>query len=212
MANTNSTAQAGALTFVFLVKRYRNQMINLLVKNGIVVDKNASDEQITSLMVNLLKVSKSYFKDLNDFVTNPAVAQTLMGEIEKTAQYMQASGNGYMNFTDDEIPDDGGYIPPDPALPTPSKTKTTWQGLKERAPEYLSDLIKLVGTYTTNKANTEIAKSRVIVSQNQKEVDEENDVTPPTNKTSTTTIVVLSLVGIAVVGTIIYFIARAKKQ
>lgn len=212
MANTNSTAQAGALTFVFLVKRYKNQMINLLVKNGIVVDKNASDEQITSLMVNLLKVSKSYFKDLNDFVTNPAVAQTLAGEIEKTAQFMQASGSGFMNFTDNEIPDVDSNIASDPALPTPSKTKTTWQGLKERAPEYLSEVIKLFGTLSTNKANTAIAQSRATVATVQGGTKEEEENAPPAKKTSTTTIVVLSLVGVAVVSTVIYFIARAKKQ
>ena len=35
--------------------------------------------------------------------------------------------------------------------------------------------------------------------------------TPPPKGTSTATIVVLSLLGIAVVGTIIYFVARPKK-
>ena len=59
MANLKPTAQMGALTLVFLVKQYRSQMIALLVKNGIVVNNNTSDEQVAKLMANLLKVSKS---------------------------------------------------------------------------------------------------------------------------------------------------------
>ena len=87
MANTKPTAQTGALTLVLLVKFYRSQMIALLVKNGIVVNNNATDQKISTLMADLLKVSKSYFKDLNDFITNPNVVQRLAGGIQQTAQY-----------------------------------------------------------------------------------------------------------------------------
>jgi hypothetical protein len=83
-------------------------MIALLLKNGVVVKNNASDQEIAMLMANLLKVSKSYFNDLNKFIMNPSVTQVVVGQINQTAQYLKMSGNGYMNYEgedDNSIPD-----------------------------------------------------------------------------------------------------------
>lgn len=106
MANTKPTAQTGALTLVLLVKKYRSQMIALLLKNGVVVSNNTSDQQVATLMANLLKVSKSYFTDLNNFIMNPTVTQVIVGEIGNTAQYLKMSGNGYMNVGGTDDPTD----------------------------------------------------------------------------------------------------------
>ena len=50
MANTKPTPQTGALTLVLLVKFYRSQMIALLVKNGIVVNNNATGHKLNPIL------------------------------------------------------------------------------------------------------------------------------------------------------------------
>jgi len=228
MANSKPTAQTGALTLVLLVRLYRNQMIALLVKNGIVVSDNSSDKQIATLMANLLKVSKSYFQDLNNFIMNPTVAGVIASGLGETAQYFKMSGNGYMNFTTSD--DDNS----DPALPTPNNNTnsntntpapTWWSGIKENLGGYLSDGIKLIGTLNTNNANVQIANAHAQVAQSGGTGAGTGTGTgsgsgsgsgsgkgTPDEGISTTTIVVLSLVGVAVIGTIIYFVARPKSS
>lgn len=225
MAKSQPTAQTGALTLVLLVKLYRNQMIALLVKNGIVVNNNASDQQIATLMANLLKISKSFFKDLNDFISNPTVAQNIAGGIEQTAQYSKMSGNGYMKAEGEDNPD-GTDTPTnsDPVLastavtPTPPK-KGFFSGLN--LSELLTGGMSLFGNYTKAQSDAEIARQHALVAQAQagggavvldpttgQQVDPNKK---PDAGMSTTTIVVLSLVGVALLATVVYFVAKQKK-
>jgi hypothetical protein len=222
MANSKPTAQTGALTLVLLVKSYKSQMIALLVKNGIVVDNSASDEQVVKLMSNLLKVSKSYFQDLNDFITNPAVTNVIASGFDLTDKYLKMTGDGYMNFTssttkgflDYEIPKSPFSGSTTTSTQAPAKP-SFWQEIKANIPQYLSDGIKLFGTVSTNKANTEIAKSQSIIAQSGVSVDpitgKKEDTKDEDKGMSTTSIVLLSLLGVAVLGTVIYFVARPKK-
>ncbi len=224
MANSKATPQLGALTLVLLVRNYRSQMIALLARNGVAVNAKSSEQQIANLMANLLKVSKSYFKDLSDFLTNPAVTKVLadgIATVSQTAQYLKASGNGYMNYEGEEY--DDAYFeeePIDPALPVPSNTpkKGFWSDLNFG--EILKGGMNLFGNYTKSQSDAEIARQRAIVAQagggkvvldptKGEEVDP-ND--KPDTGLGTTTIVVLSFVGVALLGTVIYFIARPKKS
>ena len=247
MANTKPTAQTGALTLVLLVKFYRSQMIALLVKNGIVVNNNATDQQISTLMANLLKVSKSYFKDLNDFITNPNVVQRLAGGIQQTVQYSNMSGSAYMRADGDTSNSDNldqmmtdvnsmTDNPTDPALPTPTGTGTGTGTPASSGGGFFSninigDIIKgglnLFGQYTKGQTDAEIARQHALVEQAKAEAIKAGNqtYTDPTSgqqvnvkdKTkdttmSTTTIVILSLVGVAVLGTVIYFATRPKSS
>ena len=245
MANLKPTAQMGALTLVFLVKQYRSQMIALLVKNGIVVNNNTSDEQVAKLMANLLKVSKSYVTDLQNFITNPSVSKVIGNEISKTAQYFKMSGNGYLNADNAEDTSNQDAMmnelenpPVDPVVGTPVTTNTPpvttntppassgggfFGGLN------LADILKqgvnLFGQYTKGQSDAEIAKQHALVEQAKAEAVKAGSQTyidPTTGQkfnvndgaktgTSTTTIVIISVVGVALLGTIIYFVTRPKK-
>lgn len=223
MTNLQPTAQTGALTLVLLVKRYRSQMIALLVKNGIVVNDNASDEQITALMSNLLKVSKSYSQDLSDFITNPSVADALLEGMTQTAQYFQMSGDDFFNFTRGEIPplvltNNAGQTygsNTDPALPKPSGTepkKGFFEGFN--LPDFLNQSMTLFGQVTQAKSDVDVANAHAVVATagggTGAVTGTKNDDKPKEEGLGTTTIVVLSLVGVALIGTVIYFIARPK--
>lgn len=220
------TVETGAMTLVLLVQKYRSQMIALLLKNGITVPSGASVQQIATIMANLLKISKSFAKDLNNFIQNPKVLESLMDGLQ-SAEYFRASGfvgkqegnaqyfraSGYLNNTGEEDED--------PVLSSASSSGSTgsfWSGLN--LGNLLSQGLDAFGKLDKNKTDRAIAEARAKAGQisildEKTIVDEEGNVTkkktPDDEGISTTTIVVLSLVGIAVVGTIIYFVARPKE-
>jgi hypothetical protein len=233
MANTKSTPEMGALTLVLLVQKYRSQMIALLVKNGIVVPNNASDQQIASLMASLLKVSKSYFKDLNDFLMNPKVVQVLAGGVQQTAQYLRMSGSGFMSAGGDEEdnifdyydtetdPVTGGTVTT-PSSSTPPK-KGFFSGVNFT--DLFTQSLHAFQDYTKGQTDAEIAKQRALVEQakadaikagNQTFIDPTTGqkvdvITKPKKGLGTTTIVLISLGGVALLGTIIFLLARKKQ-
>lgn len=224
------TIETGAFTLVLLVSNYRSQMIALLLKNGVTVPSGASNQQIAGIMANLLKISKSFATDLQKFISNPKVVQVLAGGFTQSAEYFRASGfagkkvgnaqyfraSGYFNGEGDEEED--------PALPstnTPAKGGF-WSGLNFG--NLFSQALGAFGQYDKNQTDRAIADAQKQISANTgaglgtgsgtgsgdsgsgsggKEKDGDG--------LSTTTIVVLSLVGVAVLGTIIYFVARPKE-
>ena len=230
MANLKTNAQAGALTLVLLVKMYKSQMVALLVKNGIVVNNNASEEQVTSLVTNLLKVSKSFEQDLNNFITNPAVAKAITSRIGQTAQYYKMSGSNFMSADGEDDYDIFDYYDTDEESPetdpvvgtpvTPPK-KGFFEGFN--LPDFLNQSMKLFGEYSKGKSDVEIARARALAEQAKAQgkdffVDPTTgekikiDDKPNSGGLSTTTIVIISLVGvISVVAVIIGLMNRTNK-
>lgn len=245
MANSKKgakpTVKTGAMTLVMLVKLYRSQMIALLLKNGVAVPQGSSDETIAMLMASLLKVSKSFAKDLDTFLANPSVLANISGGLEQTAQYFRMSGKGFMNaggmFGEDaNLPTDIGYQSQyglDFGTDSTSSGTTTggsstsnsggdswWSGIKANLGNYLSDGIKLIGTISTNNTNAEIANAQRDIANagaggsgtgSGTGTGGSGGKTPPTDEgMSTTTVVLLSLGGIAVIGLVIYLATRPK--
>lgn len=60
-------ANLGAYGIMYVIQTKRSEVIALLLKNGVVVPMNASDMQIALLVTNLLKVSKSFYKDFSAY-------------------------------------------------------------------------------------------------------------------------------------------------
>lgn len=220
------TVEMGAMTLVLLVKYYKSQMIALLLKNGVTVPSRASDQQIAMLMANLLKVSKSFFIDLNNFIQNPKVLQVLAGGIKENAQffrmsgnaqYFRMSGNRFMNSTggEDGFTDTGEPAPTDT---NPDKSGF-WKDLNFG--DLFTKVLDGFSKYDKNLTDRAIAEAKAKLGRNltpieiaeiEKEQGKENGKDEDPDKgMSVTTIVVLSLVGVAVLGTIIYFVARPKK-
>jgi hypothetical protein len=239
MANSKKggkpTVKTGAMTLVMLVNLYRSQMVALLLKNGVAVPQGSSNERVAMLMASLLKVSTSFVKDLNNFLANPSVLANLSGSLEQTAQYFRMSGKPYMNFGDDpfdySVPDSVGYQSEYGLdLSTDSSTTTTsgsgsgdswWSGIKANLGNYLSDGIKLIGTISTNNTNAEIANAQRDIANagaggsgagaGAGTGAGTGGKLPTDEGMSTTTVVLLSLGGIAVIGLVIYLVTRPKE-
>lgn len=210
------TVETGAMTLVLLVENYKSQMIALLLKNGVTVPTGASNQQIAVIIANLLRVSKSFAKDLNVFIQNPKVIQVIAGSFSQNAEYfrMTGFGEGLPKFDPNIFSTEKTDTTTSSSTTTPAKTGF-WANLN-----FGNLLTQGLGAFTAldkNKTDRAIAEARAQVVQSGGVLTTEEGNTNEGNKTpddegmSTTTIVVLSLVGIAVLGTIIYFIARPKK-
>ena len=213
MANTNQTMiETGAMTLVLLVQNYKSQLIALLLKNGVVIPNGASDQQIAVLVANLLKVSKSFENDLNKFVKNPKVIEVLAGKNQQNVQYFRA--DGYMNMTQSEDDDN--------VLNTTSTNTTTPAKSGFFSNLNLGDLFgKALGafaSYDSNLTARQIARERAKLGLPVKEVLTPTEIKEKAEEDKkkkdgigTTAIVLISVVSIALIGTIIYFVARPKK-
>lgn len=236
MANSNndnaSKIQLASLTLILLVKYFRSQMISLLVRNGVFVTDRTTNEQIIKLMTTLLKVSKSFNIDLNNFLQNPKVLEVLAKDMQgnaefyKTsgnAQYFRMSGNRFLNITEEQELDDIDAYWDSKVTEEDEKKEESgsswWSSIKENLGTYIGDGIKLVGALDTNRTNRDIANARAKIAQAESEgktftPKEKQDILDGKVKddkgVSVTTIVVLSLVGVVTLGTIIFLATRSK--
>jgi len=236
MANLNndnaSKIQLASLTLILLVKYFRTQMISLLVRNGVFVTEKTTNEQIISLMTTLLKVSKSFNTDLNNFLQNPKVLDILARDMQGNAQFYKTSGNAqYFRVSGKEEDDDmdkyledldNKYFEEGEKEEEKEKSGTSWwDSIKGNLGNYIGDGIKLVGALDTNRTNRDIANARAKIAQAESEGQtftpkEKQDILDGKGKgkddtgVSVTTIVVLSLVGVVTLGTIIFFATRNK--
>jgi hypothetical protein len=224
MKNIQPTIDTGAMTLVLLVKNYRSQMIALLLKNGVTVPNGASSQQIATLMANLLKVSKSFYIDLSNFLKSPKVIQTLAGGLTESAQYFRASGGNFAGQREGNAQYFRFTSTDDDTESTDKPEKAGFFGGLNFG-DLFNKALDGFGKYDTNQTNRAIADARAragLPPQTQEEIEDDNKSNTgsgsgggkdkdPDTKISTTLIVVLSLVGVAVLGTIIYFVARPKE-
>jgi len=197
-------ANLGALSIMYVVVNNRAEVVVLLNKNGVKVPNNASDMQIALLVTKLLKISKPFGRDFNKLISNKDVVTGVLG----------FSGE-YSNFTPEEQSLD------DLLQPTTTSTTTPKPADDKKSPSWLTQGLNLLQTgfqgYLTldeNKTQRELANASVKIKQGDVSLAEKGILpagTPTPTGLSTGAIVGLSVLGIAVVGTILYFSLRKKQ-
>jgi LPXTG-motif cell wall-anchored protein len=243
----------GAMIIVLLVKYYKQSMVSLLKKNGVIVPPRASDRDIVDLIVTTMKVSKSFDKDLRAFLAKPVVLGNVMGEFKnfteepkffgfteeadyfrfvEEAQYLRMDG-GYNNVTGyDFNPYQFGLDfttkpkSTTPQLSLPSTDTTTSQPTTTTgatAPKGVWTSIFTVGnmaldffkTKSTNEANIAIANATKAQAEAQASpsinLPQGADGKPQANGSNTGTYILLGVLGLAIVGGIVYYV-RKKNQ
>ncbi len=74
----------GAYGIMYVVKNKKSQVLALLLKNGVVVPSNASDITIALAVTNLLKVSKSFYRDFSALL----LTQDVVGGMTSNITYI----------------------------------------------------------------------------------------------------------------------------
>ena len=200
-----SQTNLGAYGIMYVIVNKKIEVISLLLKNGINVPSNATNFQIGIIVTKLLKSSKSFYKDFSKLLLNQ---DTVVGmSYNMSGSYSNAVG--MFDVSNYEI---------DESLFEPSKTntdtKTNTTSESSSKPSFINKALGLLQTgfqgylqLDENKTKRELANASVIISQDNAI---KNDEIPTSTGMSTGAIIGLSVLGIAVVGTIAYFII--KKQ
>ena len=219
----------GASVVVLLVKYYRQKMVALLRRNGVNVPDRASDNDIIMLVTATLKSSNSFRKDVKKFVSNPRVLASLFSQFKNFTDDSKFFGfteeADYFKFTEEaEYFRMDGYKNATGIVPnfstnqfgldftTPTNTTTSKDATKEKgsfwskAFDFVNKGIDTFVTLDTNKTNRAIADSQTKVNQGGGELN----LPPNEPKSNTTTYVILGIVGVALVGTLIYFVSKKR--
>lgn len=214
-------ASLGAYGVMYVVINKKNQVISLLLKNGVVAPSNATDIQLALLVTNLLKVSKSFYKDFSALLLNQDVVNEMSVNMSGSysnftgdAEWCKDSANKTANPNAYKIlcKDSSTFDPKAFTTTTPSTTiatntsSTSWlnTGLG-----LLQDGFKGYLQLDENKTKRELADASVKISAD--EVTKKEDL-PPSTGLSTGAIVGISLLGVTVVGLVIYLIVKNKNQ
>ena len=84
----NENENLGAYAIMYVVQNKKNEVLGLLLKNGVTVPSNAYNIQIAILVTNLLKVSNSFYNEFFELLDKETV----------DAVFSNMSGS-YSNFT-----------------------------------------------------------------------------------------------------------------
>jgi hypothetical protein len=195
----DNNASLGAYAIMYVVQEKKNQVISLLLKNGVVVPNNASDMQIALLVTNLLKVSKSFYRDFSALLLNQETFNSM--SMNMSGSYSNVEGFNFSQYT----------IPPSPFASSTTPAPTT--PAKKEDASWINQGLGLLQTgfqgflqLDENKTKRELANASVQLSSNQATTLPLS----PTTGMGTGAIIGLSLLGITVVGLIAYLIIKKK--
>ena len=226
----------GASVVILLVKYYKQKMVALLRRNGVSVSDRASDDDIIILVTATLKSSNAFKKDVKKFISNPSVLATLFGEFKNFTDdskffgfteeadyfkfteeadyyrmdgYYNANGFSFQNLNPNlNIKSQYGLDFTTPTTTSSSSTSSTKQtsSFWSKAFDFVNKGIDTFVTLDTNKTNRIIADSQTKINQDGGELN----LPPKETKGNTTTYVILGVLGVAVLGTIIYLVSKKR--
>ena len=208
----SAKANLGAYGVMYVVQNKKSQVIALLLKNGVVVPSNATDIQIALLVTNLLKASKSFYRDFSALLLNQDVIVGMSSNM---------SGS-YSNFTGDanwckdsanKTANPNAYELLCGKSTTSTSTTTPKTEIKTESESWLNQGLDLLQTgfkgylqLDDNKTKRALADATVKIS------DDKKDETPLPTKLSTGAIIGISLLGVTVVGLVVYLIVKTKNK
>jgi hypothetical protein len=205
----NENANLGAYGIMYVVKNKRNEVISLLIKNGVAVPSNAYDIQIALLVTNLLKVSKSFYNEFIPLLLNEETVDAMSSNM--SGSYANAGGNAdFCGNTSNKESSPSSYklLCGDSTATTSTNSNTsTKSSLLNQGLSLLQTGFQGFLQLDDNKTKRELANASVKISDDEVKKEE---LTPTKEGLSTGAIVGISVLGVTVVGLVIYLIAKKK--
>jgi hypothetical protein len=208
----NKQVDLGASVLIYVVRNFRSKVVALLLRNGVVVPTGSTDVQVAQLVTELLKVSKSFNADFMKLLATPEVASGF------------ASMDGYFNFNDafdSSLGYKSQFATTDFLTKTPAsdmannaiKSNTTKAGGGFDWNKVISGVQFGVTSYLQadkNKTDRALADASVKTSQNQVVLSQSGGTGGVTTTGGSNTVlwVVLGVVGVGLVGTVVYFATK----
>jgi hypothetical protein len=209
----SSNASLGAYGIMYVIQNKKSQVLALLLKNGVVVPSEATDVQIGLLVTNLLKVSKSFYKDFSALLLSQDVISGMSSNMSGSYANVGGEGVGYTfgssgsGFKDPVL----GFDPTKFTAPTKSTTikKTSSDGWLTNGLNLLQTGFQGYLQLDDNKTKRALADASVKVTQNQ---GTKETLLPTKEGMSTGAIIGLSLLGVTIVGLVVYFVVKNKNK
>jgi hypothetical protein len=208
----SKNASLGAYGIMYVVKNRKSEVIALLLKNGVVIPSGASDMTIALAVTDLLKVSNSFYNEFSKLLVNEDVIYGMSANM--SGSYLNVGGFVAPNITFDDNPFEkyGSTTSTTTTTNTPkdTKPKSSSTGWLNKGLELLQTGFQGYLQLDDNKTKRELADASVKISSD--EVTKETTKTPDDEGMSTGAIIGLSLLGVTVVGLVVYLVVKNKNQ
>lgn len=208
----SKTANLGALSIMYVVVNKRAEVIALLIKNGVKVPNNATNMQLALLVTNLLKISKPFFRDFNELLSQKEVISGIFQGFDGSYSNAFGKSKPFSNlptFDKDLFPNSTTST-----TTTPAKETKTGGNFWGNALGLLQTGFQGYLALDENKTKRELANASVQIKQSDVSLAEKGILpsgnTPTPTGLSTGAIIGLSVLGIAVVGGVLYLALKKK--
>jgi hypothetical protein len=199
-------ASLGAYGVMYVVQNKRSEVVALLLKNGVVAPSNATDMQLALLVTNLLKVSKSFYRDFSALLLSQDVVAGMSSNMSGSYANIEGFDFSPREFKPLDFGKYGNTTTTTTPKPTTIATNTSSTSWLNTGLGLLQDGFKGYLQLDDNKTKRALADATVKISETKEETP------PPPTKLSTGAIIGISLLGVTVVGLVVYLIVKNKKQ
>ena len=202
----------GAYSIMFLVTHKRSEVVALLLKYGAVVPSNATPTTIALMVTNLLKTSRQFNADWRAFMTNnaPSMFASADGKFANATGMFQADPSVFTLPSGGKL--DSGST--SSSTPAPSSTSSGTPKWLQTGLDTLTQGLNAYLQIDNNKTKVALANASVQVAQTGGSIDPNTGLpvsnTPAPKSSNTTMYVVLGIIGIGVLGLVVY-LANKKK-
>jgi hypothetical protein len=200
----------GAVGLLQTIQLKREEVIALLLTHGVVVNSDASDMEIAIQVTNLAKKSQSFYKAFMQLMMDKSVVDNV---------YSNMDGNylGITDFMNDWCnKGDNAKIFPDSCKDSTPSTTGTKDTKPKGSGKWLTEGLNLLQTgfngylqLDENKTKRALADASVQVAQSGGNVNTNN---LPPQKSNTGLYVGLGVLGVSVIGLIVYLVIKANKK
>ena len=205
----NENANLGAYGIMYVVQNKKNEVLSLLLKNGVVVPSNATDIQVAFVVTNLLKISNSFYNEFSELLLDEETVNAVFSNM--SGSYANAGGNAdFCGNTSNKESSPSSYklLCGDSSATTSTNSNTsTKSSLLNQGLSLLQTGFQGFLQLDDNKTKRELANASVKISDDEVKKEE---LTPTKEGLSTGAIVGISVLGIAVVGLVVYLIAKKR--
>jgi len=198
---------------MYVVRNKKNEVLGLLLKNGVVVPSNATDIQVAFVVTNLLKISNSFYNEFSELLLDEETVNAVFSNMSGSYyNYTGAGDSAYCKNTANKTESSYKILCKDYVDTSASSTTST--KTDKDSESWINQGLNLLQTgfqgflqLDDNKTKRDLANASVKISTNEVT---KGETPPPPTKLSTGAIVGISLLGVTVVGLVVYLIA--KKQ
>jgi hypothetical protein len=209
----NENENLGAYAIMYVVRNKKNEVLSLLLKNGVDVPSNATDVQVAFVVTNLLKVSNSFYNEFSQLLLDEETVGAVFSNMSGSYLNVNGSSDFCKNTANKQSSPTSYKLLCESTSTTTGASITSTQSGKDSG-SWLNQGLNLLQTgfqgflqLDENKTKRELADASVKISNDEVV---KGETAPTKTGLGTGAIVGISLLGATVVGLVVYLIA--KKQ